>query len=510
MSGPRILVLFGLLLVAGAFLASPAAPLLPGAILLALAAALILAASFRSPGRSHAAETSVRAAFGPAVDALETLAVFTVDVDGRVGYVNRGAARVFGKPARELEGRPAGVVAYSETEDPEVAAALREVFETGRPTPARRLLLYAGGGPRIEAVVTMAPVVRYGKVVEVAVLRADTRGGAPLERHGRLLDSTPAALLGVDSAGRIDAVNRRLADLFGRREDVLEGLDVGRTEALPEGVRALLRTHAVRAGSSTPLPSVEEDLVLVTPGGVSRPYTVFVSARPGGGADAVFVDGASRRRLRTELEAARQSLSESRAAAAEAIASTTHDLREKVARIVEAARLSADESSGPIERRAASADLKATTEQLLARVEADAAEALTPEVFGSGSGRPAVLLVEDNEENRELLAHMLRSRGADVLAVGSGREAVDAAARLRFRFVLLDLQMPEMDGFQVLRRLRSLPGGDRLPVVALTALTSDLVKERCEAEGMDDFVSKPVTLARVGELVAKWGSRADA
>ena len=510
MSGPRILVLFGLLLVAGALLASPAAPLLPGAVLLALAAGLVLAASFRRPGRSRSAESGLRAAFGPMVDTLETLAVFTVDRDGRVGYVNLGAARVFGKPARELEGRPAGVVAYSETEDPELASALREVFETGRPTAARRLLLYAGGGPRVEAVVTMAPVVRYGKVVEVAVLRAETRGGAPLERQGRLLDSTPAALLGVDSAGRIDAVNRRLADLLGRREDALEGLDVGRTEALPERVRELLRAHTARAGSATPPPSVEEDLVLVTPGGASRPYTVFVSARAGGGADAVFVDGASRRRLKTELEAARQALAESREAAAEAIASTTHDLREKVARIVQAARLTADESSGPLERRAASVELKATTDQLLARVEADAADALSPEAFGSGSGRPSVLLVEDNEENRELLAHMLRSRGADVLAVGSGREAVEAAARLRFRFVLLDLQMPGMDGFQVLRRLRALPAGGRLPVVALTALTSDLVKERCEAEGMDDFVSKPVTLARVGELVAKWGMRPDA
>ena len=109
---------------------------------------------------------------------------------------------------------------------------------------------------------------------------------------------------------------------------------------------------------------------------------------------------------------------------------------------------------------------------------------------------------------RELLAHMLRSRGADVHMAGDGREAVDAAASFRFQFVLLDLQMPEMDGFQVLRRLRALPDGDRLPVVALTALTSDLVKERCEAEGMNDFVSKPVTLARIGELVAKWGKAA--
>jgi CheY-like chemotaxis protein/vacuolar-type H+-ATPase subunit H len=360
----------------------------------------------------------------------------------------------------------------------------------------------------VESVVTMTPVVRYGKVVEVAVLRADTRpGGAPLERHGRLLDSVPAGLLGVDGAGRIDAVNRRLADLLGRRADALEGLDVERTEVLPAPVRTLLMAHAMRPGAGTPLPFAEEEVLLVTPEGASRPYHVLVASRAAGGADAVFVDGTSRRRLLTELGAARQALSEAREAAAEAIASTTQGLKEKIAKIVEAARRSADETSGPIQRRDAEAELKATTDQLLARVGADATEALSPELFGGTSRRPVVLLVEDNEENRELLAHMLRSRGADVLAVGTGREAVEAAARFRFAFVLLDLQMPELDGFQVLRRLRALPGGDRLPVVALTALTSDLVKERCEAEGMDDFVSKPVTLARVGELVGRWGRR---
>jgi PAS domain S-box-containing protein len=508
MSGPRILVLFGLLFVVGGLFLGPPAVLAPGALLVGLGGILILLSSGRAgSGPTREAETSVRAAFGPALDALETLAVFTVDRDGKVGYVNRGAVRILDKPARELEGRPAGVVAYSEAEDAEMAGALNEVFESGRPLPPRRFLLYAGGGPRVESVVTMAPVVRYGKVVEVAVLRADARAGAPLERHGRLLDSVPAGLLGVDGAGRIDAVNRRLADLLGRRADSLEGLDVERTEVLPKPVRALLRAHAVRPSSGTPLPSGEEEILLVTPEGASRPYHVFVSSRPAGGADAVFVDGASRRRLLTELGAARQALSEAREAAAEAIASTTQDLKEKIAKIVEAARRTADETSGPIQRRTASEELKAQTDQLLARVGADAAEALSPEVFGSGSRRPVVLLVEDNEENRELLAHMLRSRGAEVIAVGTGHEAVEAAARLRFGFVLLDLQMPEMDGFQVLRRLRALPGGDRLPIVALTALTSDLVKERCEAEGMDDFVSKPVTLARVGELVGKWGRR---
>ncbi len=507
MSGSRILALIGACLAVAGLLLGPPLAVLPAALVVVVAAGVVLwAASRGRGGAAREAEGGVRAAFGPALDALETLAVFTVDELGRIAYVNRGAVRLYGRSARELVGRPAGAVAYSETEDPDLAEALREVFRTGRPAPPRRLLLHAGGGPRAESVVLLAPVARYGKVVEVAVLRADTRGpGATTDRHERLLESAPAGLLGVDASGRIDAVNRRLADLLGRRADALEGTDVARTEALPEEVRTLLATHASRLPGATPPPAGEADVVLVTSEGASRPFHVHVAARASGGADAVFLDGVSRRRLLAELEAARQALAESRQAAAEAIASTTQDLKEKVARVVEAARRTADEASGPIERRSASAELRLTTEQLLESVREDADRAYAVLPRPAADGKPSVLLVEDNEENRELLAHMLRSRGADVVSVGTGRQALDAAARHRFHFVLLDLQMPEMDGFQVLRRLRALPGGDRLPVVALTALTSDLVKERCEAEGMNDFVSKPVTLARVGELVRTWG-----
>jgi CheY-like chemotaxis protein len=189
--------------------------------------------------------------------------------------------------------------------------------------------------------------------------------------------------------------------------------------------------------------------------------------------------------------------------------SVTRDLKFRIAEIVAAARRAADAATAPLQRARAEAELKATSDRLLAHVE-EAGPGNGRRQLGGPDGRPRVLLVEDNEENRELLAHMLRSRGAEVLTAGNGREAVDAAAGFRFDFVLLDLQMPEMDGFQVLRRLRALPDGARLAVVALTALTSDLVRERCEAEGMNDFVSKPVTLARVGELVLKWGRGARA
>ncbi len=520
MSGPRILVLFGLLLLAAGVVIGLPSSLAPAAVVIAAAAVLVLFGAERSlplfgaerssPGSGSRSDpaTSVRAAFGPAVDAMDAVAVYTLDRSGRIGYANRGARRVLDGEGRDVEGRSASEFPSAGSETPEMVEGLNEIFETGRPRTARRIMLLADGATRVDAIVSMTPVVRYGKVVEAAVWRVDTRGpGGGDEHRARLLDSSPAGLLGVDASGRIEAVSRRLAEWVGRRSDALEGLDVERTEVLPEALRGLIRAHAVnRAPQGTPTAIVEDDVALVTPEGISRMCHVLVAPRPGGGADAVFLDSGSRRRLLAEVDASRRALAEARETAVDVLKSTTRDLKARVQEIVAAARRTGDESSAPIRRARAEAELLATSDKLLAQVgEAVPEDRSGRRSIGGADGRPRVLLVEDNEENRELLAHMLRSRGAEVLTAANGREAVDAAAGFRFDFVLLDLQMPTMDGFQVLRRLRALPGGDRLPVVALTALTSDLVKERCEAEGMNDFVSKPVTLARIGELVAKWG-----
>ncbi len=231
--------------------------------------------------------------------------------------------------------------------------------------------------------------------------------------------------------------------------------------------------------------------------GPPRPVHVLASARSGGGADVVLLDGTSRLRLLGDLEAARSALVEARQAAAEAIEATAHELRVSAEEVAEAARRARDEMSGPLPRTPAQVDLAETTREFLERV-----EAVRSRRAPSG---PRVLLVEDNDDNRDLLEHMLRSRGADVVVSASGAEAVEAASRQPFSFVLLDLQMPEMDGYQVLRRLRALPGGRALPVVALTALASEDVRRRCEADGMSDFVTKPVTLARIRALVDRWG-----
>jgi PAS domain S-box-containing protein len=526
MPSSRILVFFAVAFLAGALLVlglggagviGAGRTVVSGGLLVALALVSVLLSTVDPPKLpvSEPARAvppaSIRASFGPAIDELESVALYTVDGAGHIGYFNRGAERLFGRSAREVEGQRAVGLVVSQADEASFMENVREVLETGKARPARRSALNDGSGRWLEAVVCSFPLLRYGKAVEVALLHVDARPPVGSEeRLVRLLDSVPIALLGVDPSGRIEAVNQRFTEWTGRRADGLVGTDVERFEILPKPLRErVLRLATLRAEQGTPLPPVEEDVSFLTPAGVVRPLHALIAPRAGGGADLVLLDGTSRRRLLTELGAARSALAEAREAAAETIESTTRDLKVSVQEIVAAVARAKQEGTGPQQRATAVTELEESGRRFLAHVEA---AALIPLREASGEprkrgNRPRVLLVEDNDENRELLAHMLRSRGADVVAFGTGREALDAAARLAFDLVLLDVQMPEMDGYQVLRRIRSLPNGHTLPVVALTALTSELVREKCDAEGIDDFVSKPVTLARIGELLGKWSGR---
>jgi signal transduction histidine kinase/ActR/RegA family two-component response regulator len=110
--------------------------------------------------------------------------------------------------------------------------------------------------------------------------------------------------------------------------------------------------------------------------------------------------------------------------------------------------------------------------------------------------RLSVLVAEDNAINQTIIDAMLRQLGHRITLVGNGREVLDALARADFDLVLMDCNMPEMDGIEATRRLRA--SGLRnatIPIIALTANAMEGDRERCLAAGMDDFVAKPVTMA---------------
>jgi PAS domain S-box-containing protein len=117
-----------------------------------------------------------------------------------------------------------------------------------------------------------------------------------------------------------------------------------------------------------------------------------------------------------------------------------------------------------------------------------------------------ILLAEDNPVNREVAVYMLEQLGCQVVAVEHGREAVMQAESSRFDLVLMDCQMPEMDGFAATRGIREgeLRRGWYTPIVALTAQAIDNYRERCLAAGMDDYMSKPFTQVDLGEMVQRW------
>jgi signal transduction histidine kinase/CheY-like chemotaxis protein len=117
-----------------------------------------------------------------------------------------------------------------------------------------------------------------------------------------------------------------------------------------------------------------------------------------------------------------------------------------------------------------------------------------------------VLLADDNVVNQKVATHMLRKFGARVHIVGNGLAALQALREQDFDVVLMDCQMPELDGYEATRQLRKGAGLYRNPnvhVIALTAnaLTTD--RERCLAAGMNDYLSKPIDLARLAEALSR-------
>jgi two-component system, sensor histidine kinase len=111
-----------------------------------------------------------------------------------------------------------------------------------------------------------------------------------------------------------------------------------------------------------------------------------------------------------------------------------------------------------------------------------------------------VLLAEDTPTNQLLVRHALGRRGHQVVVAGDGRTAVQFVRRGRYDVVLMDLQMPDMDGFEATAEIRALPG-EQPPIIALTAHSMVGDRERCLAAGMQNYLSKPIDLRELIEVV---------
>jgi CheY-like chemotaxis protein len=116
--------------------------------------------------------------------------------------------------------------------------------------------------------------------------------------------------------------------------------------------------------------------------------------------------------------------------------------------------------------------------------------------LGETPPRLRVLAAEDDEPNQLVLRLMLERRGYSVRIVANGRQALAALDEESFDLLLLDVRMPEVDGWQVVRSLRrgegENPGCGRLPVIALTAMARKSDRDRCMQAGMDEYLSKPL------------------
>ena len=146
--------------------------------------------------------------------------------------------------------------------------------------------------------------------------------------------------------------------------------------------------------------------------------------------------------------------------------------------------------------------LRSTLEQVVAAAPIRVAN-VQPETAGATGQR--VLVVDDNEVNQMVASGILRHLGYAVEVADDGAKGVAAALASRFHAILMDVQMPELDGYAATAEIRRLEGASRhTPIIAMTATASDEERARCLAAGMDDYLTKPMRRADVATVLSTW------
>jgi signal transduction histidine kinase/DNA-binding response OmpR family regulator len=140
----------------------------------------------------------------------------------------------------------------------------------------------------------------------------------------------------------------------------------------------------------------------------------------------------------------------------------------------------------------------------------DSPTLVTRQTVPKGTKKLRILLAEDNAVNQKLASRLLEKQGHHVTVAPDGREALAALDRENFDVVLMDVQMPEMDGFETTAaiRTRERDSGRHLPIIAMTAHAMQGDRERCLAVGMDSYISKPINVRELIELLEKFSDAA--
>jgi CheY-like chemotaxis protein len=118
-----------------------------------------------------------------------------------------------------------------------------------------------------------------------------------------------------------------------------------------------------------------------------------------------------------------------------------------------------------------------------------------------------ILLVEDNPVNQKVAIRSLKKLGLEADIASNGLEAISMLERACYDLVLMDVQMPEMDGFDATRHIRANPGlapNDSVPIIAMTANAMQGDRELCLDSGMNDYLTKPIALRGLVEVLQRW------
>ncbi len=118
--------------------------------------------------------------------------------------------------------------------------------------------------------------------------------------------------------------------------------------------------------------------------------------------------------------------------------------------------------------------------------------------------RPRILYIEDNLENRTLAQRILTASGYEVVVAASGAEGLALAARERPTLILVDINMPEIDGYTVTSQLRDMPHLARVPIIALTANVMRGDREKTLAAGCDGYIQKPIDIDLFPQQLARF------